>query len=1111
MLPNIKRLITPTVLLTTLISLCFISSTSRTSPLASSDVFSQPIDTQQDLMSLVENANNDLSSTVSLPSIFSTIVADNYVKAAYLLYQIYSGDVYRKNLNPDRIQAQKYLKLAAELGHQDALIEMIEQSTNSFNSPGEYLNGQAQKYINTLLEKYPNSPKTLIALGNLYADYTTYFYNPEKSFELTQKASEISPSADINYELAKKYALSQGTEQNLKKAVSLLQENIDKNQLVQDSQYALARLSFQFDISDIIERDFAMNIVKESLERNKNTLFPDYSLAHYYADYLLEQDPINNSEYAFSLYKKADNYFTSAPIHHALALMKYKKHENNQAILLILSTLKADQNHYYLTTEERQNAYDLLFKDALNHPSAIQFLINQSFNNEQVKSALLPLLNQNPDAIFKYAITNVKRMSIQNNVDETELALHYQNIITAAELGSIDAMLFIIHGEVDDNRLSGDLYYNNRFDQLTGTIQNDRFMWHNKCADQGSNRCLAELGKLYQYGQFDVEKDYSKALAYYKRIHVTPNNYEYLNYESDMKLIEKEQQEFNKLLIQYKNNDAEAAHRLANIYRLGEYGQKKDNVNWLKYLDKAANLGSAKALNELWSYYEDEDQLEKNRVKIMSYYNKQIASSNQSAALDLGLNYLYGLHLVNADRTKARELLKKSGKDGERYLTEMDNFDAKYNLKNKDADTNLKLGIAHTYGRGANIDYLKARQYFKAAGEQGDQESAYAYVRSLQNGIYDYKKNRWIAEPNWDEAIAWLKQYPLACCQEDELLRYDTLVLPALNNDINATLKLSHWYIEQQQHTTAAYWYNKILDKKDLNIIIPALDKIITNTDKKRALYSAGTLKNDLYSKVHFASLAVSNRKVATNPELYQSLIQFLYEGLDSNDPTISDLAFNSLLTAYREGTEQYSRKFLRPMNEKAYVELLESQSKTRDDALMLLAENYTYSEPKKALKYALEAYEKGNTKAVSYLHSFYYNHLYSGDDNLDQTAKYLKEFLDMREVADKEIAQKLTVPTEEIRYIANIYFEGFYNIEQNLDKAIEMYEYLLKYQPEVALDRLYQAHVLNGNAIEAYYYALILNQDMGNVIMFNTLTDAQREAIKIRVQNYIDSQNTKK
>lgn len=1110
MLSNTKSLKVATVTLTTLISVCFLPSKHHMSPLASSYAFSQPDDTHKNLISLTENTNNNQSSTVSLPTIFSTIANDNYAKKAYLLYQIYHGDEYRENLTPDRLQAQKYLQLAAELGHQDALIEMIKQSTNIFNAPGEYLNGQVQKYINTLLEKYPDSPKTFIALGNLYADYTTNFYNPEKSFELIQKASEISPSADINYELANKYALAVGTEQNLKKAISLLQENIANNQLVQDSQYALARLYFQFDISDEIAKDFAMNIVKESVARNENALSPDYSLTHYYADYLLEQDPLNNKEYAFSLYKKADNYFTDAPIHHALALIKYKKHEKNKAISIILTTLEADQKYHYLTTKERQNAYDLLFKYALSHPSAIQFLINQSFSNEQVKSVILPLLNQDPNAKFKYAITNVRRMNDQNEIDERELALHYQNIIAAAELGSIDAMLFIIHGEFDNNRLLGALY-NKRFDQFTGTTQSTRLMWRNKCADQGSNRCLAELGKLYQSGQFGVEKDYSKALAYYKRIHVTPDNYEYLNYESDMKLVEKEQQEFNKLLNQYKNNDADAAHKLADIYRLGEYGQKKDSGNWLKYLDQAANLGNAKALNELWSYYEDEGQLEKNRAKIMNYYNKQIASGNQSAALDLGLNYLYGLHLVDADRTKARELLKKSGKDGERYLIEMDNFDAKYNLKNKDADTNLKLGIAHTKGRGASIDHLKARQYFKAAGEQGDQESAYAYVRSLQNGIYDYKKHRWIVEPNWDEAIAWLKKYPLDCCQEDELFRYDTLVLPALNNDINATLKLSHWYIEQQQHTAAAYWYNKILDKADLNIIIPALDKIITNTDKKRELYSAGTLKNDLYSKVHFASIAVNNKKVAANSELYQSLIQFLHEGLDSSDAAISDVAFNTLLSVYRDGAERYSYKFRRPINEKAYVELLESQSKTRNDALMLLAENYTDSDPKKALKYALEAYEKGDIKAVNYLQGFYYDHLYTGDDNFEQAAKYLKEFLDMREVADKEIAKKLPVTAEKISYIANIYFEGFYDIARDLDKAIEMYQYLLKYEPEIALERLYQAYILNGNAIEAYYYALILNLDTDNVTMFNTLTDVQREAIKIRAQNYIDSQNTKK
>ncbi|MBS7784061.1 sel1 repeat family protein, partial [Providencia thailandensis] len=205
MLPNIKPLITPTVLLTALISLSFIPSISQISPLSPSYAFSQSDAPQKDLISLTESANNDLSSTVNLPTIFSMIVDDHYAKKAYLLYQIYNGDKYGKSLKPDQLQAQKYLQLAAELGHQDALIEMIDQSTNLYNAPGMYLDSQAKKYINMLLEKYPNSPKTLITVGNLYADYRKHFYNPEKSFELIQKASEISPSAEINYDLAKKY------------------------------------------------------------------------------------------------------------------------------------------------------------------------------------------------------------------------------------------------------------------------------------------------------------------------------------------------------------------------------------------------------------------------------------------------------------------------------------------------------------------------------------------------------------------------------------------------------------------------------------------------------------------------------------------------------------------------------------------------------------------------------------------------------------------------------------------------------------------------------------------------------------------------------------------
>ncbi|EPF9820957.1 SEL1-like repeat protein, partial [Providencia stuartii] len=140
-----------------------------------------------------------------------------------------------------------------------------------------------------------------------------------------------------------------------------------------------------------------------------------------------------------------------------------------------------------------------------------------------------------------------------------------------------------------------------------------------------------------------------------------------------------------------------------------------------------------------------------------------------------------------------------------------------------------------------------------------------------------------------------------------------------------------------------------------------------------------------------------------------------------------------------------------------------------------------------------------------------YYAHLDVNHENLKRTTQYLKKYLNMRESADEKIINELTLPTEHIIGIADIYFEGFYDMPRDLDKAIEMYQYLLKYEPEIALEKLYESHILNGNTNEAYYYALILNKDTDNVTMFNTLTDVQREAIKTRVQDYFDNKNTNK
>ncbi|MDE9555771.1 sel1 repeat family protein [Xenorhabdus bovienii] len=1059
------------------------------------EVYLQPLVASKDPKALYLQYTHFKSS----PSILFEAVNANYPDAVYLLYRIYNDDEYGEGLILDSLQAKKYLKLAADLGHHDALITLIKQSIEHYDFPNKNLNTMTAKYVPLLLEKYPESPNALMVASDLYNNKKSELYDSVRAFQLNKKAYEISPSAEIKLSLANKYAHAMGTPQDLEKAVKLLQENLANNSSSEEDRYVLAKLYFEYDISAYVEQDLIINILKNNIDEKRS-----YNLAHYYADYLLDQDPIKNAEEAFSLYKAADSYFNSAKIHHALSIIKYKKELKDEAVSITLEGLKEDQVRYHLTEKERQDGYNLLFKYGFNHPKANPFIIQLSINNHEARSLIQPLLNKDPEVTYWYAIANIEQMSINNNVDDNALKIYYNDVIKAAELGSINAIQFIIDGKIKGNSIPGALYYDNKFDQLTGTTQDNHLAWRNKCADLGNNQCLNDLAIIYQTGRYGVEKNHKTALTYYKRIRIDPDNDEYLNYKSDMKRLEKEQQTLDTLIKQYKNNDAKAAFDLAKIYKLGHYGQKQDDEKWIKYLEIGARLGSAEALYDLWSYYEQENLLEENRDKILGYYNQQINAGNQSAAMDLGLSYLYGLHLVEADRIKARQLLLKAGKKGERYLTKMDSVEAKFRLMDKDAETNFQLGYAHTYGEGASIDHLKAREYFKAAGEQGHPYAAHFYIRSLQDGVYNHKKNAWFVEPNWKEAVLWQKKYPQECCTKKEMAFYKSTVLSALNGNTEATLIFAEWYAQRQKDNAAAYWYQKVLDKGDLTAI-PRIGAMITDHDKSRELYSFGTLKGDLYSKVKLASSSIYNKKIASDSELYQSLLQYLHEGLRSEDPTVSNLAFNKLVKLYRDGIRGYNDQVIRPKNTAEYLKLLEQESNSRNEALTLLVQHYYDIDSNEALEYFQQAYDKGNLKAANYLYKYYNNGYCFNRKDTNKAAEYLKGWLDRSDFSEEKDDILAGDQIKRTKKMGDAYFEGICDVEQNFDKAIMWYKLSLNYDREYALESLYNAYIAKGDAKEAYYYALVLDEEIENVALFSMLSDTEREAIKARYLKRLD------
>ncbi|HCT9109800.1 hypothetical protein [Proteus mirabilis] len=279
--------------------------------------------------------------------------------------------------------------------------------------------------------------------------------------------------------MAKLYSNSEGVHQNIRKAVSFLQENITNDKLTGKSQRELVKIYFDFGASDYLKKEEIVNILRESVIKNKSagTFNQNYSLAHFYADLLLEEDVANNEEYAFSLYQKARGYAYEATFHQAIATIKYKNIIDDQALINIVSELKDDLESRRLTEKKRQEGYSILFRYGMNSQYVIDFIVERSLYDDKIRKAIQPLLSQNTNLAFQYTIKNIIHENSANNINEDNLKKYYKDIFKLAEIGSIDAIKFIITKEYKDKSAGDEIYQDYYFDKLTNITIKERLAW----------------------------------------------------------------------------------------------------------------------------------------------------------------------------------------------------------------------------------------------------------------------------------------------------------------------------------------------------------------------------------------------------------------------------------------------------------------------------------------------------------------------------------------------------------------------------------------------------------------------------------------------------------
>lgn len=1021
----------------------------------------------------------------------------NDADAMYLLYQVYSQNLYDPNVDSNEDLADKYFKAAADAGHHKALVEMIHRAISNYNFPNRKLEGVITKYMPILMEKYSNFPDTLLIASEVYGNQDSSLYSPEKSFQTLNEANKKSPSYDSKIKLADKYAHGIGVEQNLAKAVTLLKECIEKDRYPASAESLLVNLYYQYDIRAWVEEKQIIDILKKDIEKSEN-----YQQAHYYAQYLLQQDPVKKRKEAFELYQKASGYTYNARIYYAAALLEYQPNKEKQVAELVTQVLNTPQAKASLSKKELADAYAILFKTAVSSPDAKELVVKLALydKNSDALKLIEPLIGIDADITYQYGIKMLSQITDIDNTSDAEIKPYYEAILKAVDLGSTQAHLYIAQNIDSVNYISDKPYYKARFQALTGLSINDLISQYTKCADLGSNHCLYELGEIYQEGKYGEDANYETALTYYNKI--SDPDFSFL--KSRLREIEQGKARFIEIQAAAKQNDSDALRTLAEAYKYGSYGQKINQATWLKYLAKSAKLNNENALEELVDYYSQDELIDSNKAKILGYYNQLAAIGSENYTRELAHQYLNGSRLVEPNRQKAREYYIKAGSYGKQYLGYMNTFDTNMKVVNESPAAQHEVGYAYLYGHGIKKDIHQAIKHLKKASEQGNDQAILRYSEMLYMGVYDDQKQQWAMEPNWDAAVTLMKKHSkLPNYMETNLNAYENIVKPAQKGDIKAYVALGDWYKYYGNYPAAKIWYNKSIDAGNLEAY-SLLDSAIEDKDTaaKHQLYLAGAEKGDLYSKMGLARIYLNDANIALDSEQYKLALQYLKDAMKSDRKEVSDASFTLLANLYHYGIKDKKEETIRSKDMPQYLALIESEANNRTEALKRLYTYYANNDTPKALGYLQRAYEQGDLEAIKEFYQLNYPGEYcsnSRNADIDESATYLTEWLLKKNFPVNEEQHYIGIPEQLTKEMAEMYRDGSCDVEKDLDKAIKWYKASLNYNSTYALDDIYKAYVLKGDAKEAYYYALLLKESLDNFELLDKLSASDKVAVEAR------------
>ena len=303
-----------------------------------------------------------------------------------------------------------------------------------------------------------------------------------------------------------------------------------------------------------------------------------------------------------------------------------------------------------------------------------------------------------------------------------------------------------------------------------------------EAADEGNAIALYMMAAYFSQGYGVQHINNQKAIAYFKKSYEA--GYAVAGYDVAASLPDgsPEQDEIRKnakdnILELANEGDVFAQTNAAWGYREG-YGTAVDDLEAVKWVQKAAKQGYASAQCNLGWMYEYGRGVEQSYEKAVEWYLKAAEQGNARAQYNLGLMYDNGTGVEQSDEKAAGWYLKAAEQGFAR---------AQYNL-----------GLMYLNGTGVERSYEKAREWWQKAAEQGNARAQYNLGLMYDNGTgveqSDEKAAGWYlkaAEQGFARA-----QYNLGCM-------YDNGTGVEQSDE-----KAAEWYLKAAEQGFARAQYN---------------------------------------------------------------------------------------------------------------------------------------------------------------------------------------------------------------------------------------------------------------------------------------------------------------